>query len=197
MGGGGGGGGGGAQGPTIIKVPGGYDITNLTQLDKFDIFLANSLNVVENFITPTTAGVTVNGASYTLQRNQPVQVASNSTAVVYMTLQNVSYIPIEQTVSLRFYYTAVAHTQTQQKPLVMNTTSSHSTAITDVVSSGTQTNNTVGAAPAQQKSIATLPAMLIPAIGAIVAITAACFCIFYIRRRKTNDKTETKPQGEE
>jgi hypothetical protein len=57
-----------------------------------------SYQVVENFISPEYAGVTVNGASYTLYPN--AQMTINSSTGAYIELTQVNYLPVQHSVDL-------------------------------------------------------------------------------------------------
>ena len=97
------GGGGGPQSPTITKTSNGYDVTGLTQFNTFNITMGSLIQGTENYITPSTAGITLNGTSYALSLNSPVQIGSNATATRFVQLTNISYVPLQQTVNLQFY----------------------------------------------------------------------------------------------
>jgi hypothetical protein len=55
-----------------------------------------SYQVVENFISPEYAGVTVNGASYTLYPSIPMTI--NSSTGAYVELTQVNYLPVQHSV---------------------------------------------------------------------------------------------------
>ena len=99
-GGGGGGGGGGIEQPAISKTSAGcYVIRNVTQLGTFNLALGSErARVVENFISPTQAGISINGASMLLQPNETYSIASMQNSTV--SLLNISYLPIEDTIEL-------------------------------------------------------------------------------------------------
>lgn len=103
-GGGSGAGGGGVHRPNIIRTSYGYLVTSIAQLNTFNVTLCGAkLNVTENYITPSYGGFTVNGASYTLTQNSTVYLFGSDGC--YMRLFNVTYIPLQQTISVGFYST--------------------------------------------------------------------------------------------
>ncbi|MGD0632629.1 MAG: hypothetical protein ABR987_25165, partial [Terracidiphilus sp.] len=103
-----GGGGGGSSKPIVTKVSDGnvtgYIISNIAQLNSFNLTFSNkSVNITENYVTPTSAGVTVNrNVSYALNINQTNLIAPGRNNT-YLKLLNISYIPIEQTITLYVY----------------------------------------------------------------------------------------------
>lgn len=103
------GGGGGSSKPVATHVvsgnQNGYIISDITQLNSFNVTLeGQQLNVIENYITPTSAGITINGNSgYDLNLSTNYLVTSTSNYSIYVKLLNVSYLPIEQTISLYIY----------------------------------------------------------------------------------------------
>lgn len=111
-----GGGAGGSELPTVTAYTKGnqtgYLIANFSQMNSeaFSIGSAGFL-VVENFITPTSAGITFNGNAITLSLYAPVRLQSTDGNAYYARLEDISYLPIRQTVSLRVY---------KQSPQVIN-----------------------------------------------------------------------------
>jgi hypothetical protein len=106
---GGGGGGGGSPGggsskPALTAVYDGYKISNVAQLNSFNVTINGTLiNVLDNFITPTSTGVTLQYIKpATLSLDQPVTF-NVSGVTYYAELLNISYLPIEQTVTLAIY----------------------------------------------------------------------------------------------
>ena len=103
------GGTGGQSNPLITKTVNGYIITNIAPLSTFNVTLNNlQINVVENYITPTSAGITVealgsNASTYILNTGASYQIPSSSTSEIYLSLENVSYLPIEHTITLGIY----------------------------------------------------------------------------------------------
>ncbi len=114
------GGGGGSTGGAVVGAPGGsslptyasysngdrmgYEIANFSQDNSETLTVGGTaFTVVENFITPTSAGVTVNGQSLTLSPGAPVQVLNTTGIAYYVELSSVSYLPVLQTVALYLY----------------------------------------------------------------------------------------------
>ncbi|VVB76612.1 Uncharacterised protein [uncultured archaeon] len=108
-GGGGGGGGGGTQRPIITRTADGYSVTDVSQLNTFSLMFGSQVDVTENYITPESASITINGTDYNyIPLYTPVRIGSNKTANRYVELTSVSYLPIRQTVSLSFFYNRTA-----------------------------------------------------------------------------------------
>ncbi len=100
-GGGYGGGGGGVSKPVVSNTPNGYNVSNVAQLNTFNVTVCGvKVTVTDNFITPNSTGVTINGASYTLSANRTAQVPGTSCVV---DLKKISYLPIQQTVVISIY----------------------------------------------------------------------------------------------
>ena len=107
---GGGGGGGGAYPPTVTKYSSGnqigYKITNITQHNSENLKFNNntkSINLTVNFITPAEAGITVNGAAYTLTIANRVRLNDPINYTYYAELTNVSYLPVLHSITLLIY----------------------------------------------------------------------------------------------
>ena len=174
-GGGGGGGGGGSGGSflpsTINYVNGnqtGYEITNLSQLNSETLHLNNGTKIIKltiNFITPTSAGITINNQSFTLKPNSPVAIVDPNNYTYYTELKNISYLPIAQTIILLVYgqpnmptaitststtqststttsipATAPQHTPVQQPPATVETTIIQQTKSNNQINSSDSTN---------------------------------------------------------
>ena len=103
-----GGGVGGGSGPVTIvtaysnSTESGWRISQFAQ-DAYEIVTINGtpFNVVENYMTsnPGTAGVTVNGNSYSLNQGTPALISGN----YYLELMNVSWAPILHSVTVDVY----------------------------------------------------------------------------------------------
>ena len=144
-----------------------------------------AFSVVENFITPTTAGVTVNGQSLTLSQGAPVQVLNSSGSAYYVRLDGISYLPISQTVTLTLYAQPVVTAKVQNATTNNTvTTTVLPTTVTTVAPVTTAVPaNTTAAKPAPASS--TLPA--IAAMGLTIA-TAIAVGIAYQRRSTAGRK---------
>jgi hypothetical protein len=115
---GGGGGGGGISGspgsgvsgggslvPTVLSAPsGGGECVTILNFSKDNqenvVVLGNKFNVVENFITPTTAGVSVNNESHTLALDNAISLASISGINYTLNLTKITYLPIHDSVTV-------------------------------------------------------------------------------------------------
>jgi hypothetical protein len=61
---------------------------------------------VENYINPTSAGVSVNGKAYLLDPNSPQNVLNTSGADYKITLKSISYLPIVDTITVELCYSS-------------------------------------------------------------------------------------------
>lgn len=129
--GGGGGGGGGSSKPVVASAANGYNISNIAQLNTVNVTLeGRQINIVENYITPTSAGVTINGnSSYTMSTGRSYFVASGSNYSIYVRLLNVSYIPIEQTIMLYVYSNSTSTPTNSTQPLNVSLSISNLTSL--------------------------------------------------------------------
>ncbi|MDE1871385.1 MAG: hypothetical protein KGI06_04060 [Candidatus Micrarchaeota archaeon] len=115
-----GGGGGSSFKPVVTTMTNGFNVANVSQLATFNLTLCGTrLNVTENFITPTTAGITVNGNKYTLSIGQSDQIIGLSSGC-NVELKNITYIPILQTASFQFF---------QNTPILLNNATNSSNTI--------------------------------------------------------------------
>jgi hypothetical protein len=123
-GGGSGGGGGGLPYPIITPVGACITASNIAVPATFTVDMGNqSLGSNLNFISPTTAGITIDGISYTL----PLGVSVNLTGTeITMRLLNISYIPMQHTVAIEFCPKPQIHTSTT----ITNTTASNKNSTT-------------------------------------------------------------------
>lgn len=102
-GGGGGGGSGSTFRPYITNQSNGFTVYNVTQLGNFgNVYCGAILRITDNFITPTSTGITVNGRSYTLTLDNAT-LLNGTPQDCYVELRNLSYLPIAQTVTLQFF----------------------------------------------------------------------------------------------
>jgi hypothetical protein len=97
------------QKPTISETGNGYYVTGIAIHNTFSVDLCNTtMRATENYITPNTTGVALGNTDYNLAVGVPVNITGTQCT---MELENVSYLPILQTVSLLFtqnrsmYYT--------------------------------------------------------------------------------------------
>jgi hypothetical protein len=87
--------------PAVIHSGSCYEISNLTQYGSETVTLNGTAFAIRvNFITPTTAGVTVNNNTYSLSPNQ-LQSILHTTGYNYtIEMTSLSYIPIKDTINL-------------------------------------------------------------------------------------------------
>ncbi|MDE1861137.1 MAG: hypothetical protein KGH72_05490 [Candidatus Micrarchaeota archaeon] len=107
---GGGPGGGGTQKPTVRNITGGYRIYNFTQYEYVDVSTTSKqkIRITQNYITPTSAGVSLNSESVAMSPNTIVYIGNFSGAKYYAKLVNISYLPIEDTVTMDVFTNASA-----------------------------------------------------------------------------------------
>lgn len=93
----------------------GYIISNIASLNTFNLTFSNkSVNVTLNYVTPTSVGVTVDkNSSYALGVNETQLLPGSKNT--YLKLLNISYIPIEQTITLYVYSASNTSTNATQK----------------------------------------------------------------------------------
>ncbi|MDE1851106.1 MAG: Ig-like domain repeat protein [Candidatus Micrarchaeota archaeon] len=159
-------GGAGSSVPVVSQVSNScYDISNFAQLNTASMVInGRPFSVVENFITPTSAGVSVNGASYTLDSGQTVTISSDSTGTATVQLKSIQYVPIQNTVDVGVCFTLPATTATTSSSTTVTTTiPANATAIAAV-----PPNETVNATATQPATQA--PAVPAAAVAAGVAI---------------------------
>ncbi len=144
-GGGSGGGGGGTFKPTVLEKtvsPGLYCsyISNFTQKETQKVILLNNtFTLVQNFITPSTAGVTVNNFAYELKLLKSNKLGSYNGINYSIELLNISYLPIMDTITVSM----CASVPISTKPLTSTnrTNSTHVTpSQTSIVTAGTAYN---------------------------------------------------------
>jgi len=76
-------------------------ISNIAPLNQFNVTInGTQINFTENYVTPTSAGVTVDGNQYTLTQNASYHITNTGGGSSIIKLLNISYIPIEQTITL-------------------------------------------------------------------------------------------------
>jgi YVTN family beta-propeller protein len=93
----------------------GYHLYNQTQYDTHTVTMGGkTVTVTINFITPTTAGISINGVAYTLSVGQLMAINDP----MYVELKSISYLPIEQTVDIDLFamskYSYASSTSTAQ-----------------------------------------------------------------------------------
>jgi hypothetical protein len=98
-GGGGGVGGGGTFKPTVLEYNNtnqtGWTIINLTDYETQIVVINNkTFTVVVHFVTPTSAGVTINGHNYTLQLGNITKLNDPLGYTYYANITSITYMPI-------------------------------------------------------------------------------------------------------
>ncbi len=129
-GGGGGGGGGGSGGSILPTIGTSGSCTTISQLYP-PLFVNVAVNnnhyhITDNFITPTTAGITINNASYTLSPNVPVNITVTGAYTIYASLTNITYVPSGHMISLEMCVQNHVTTPTTTIPVSTNKTNSSS-----------------------------------------------------------------------
>jgi hypothetical protein len=126
-------------------------VSSIAQLNTFNVTLEGiSLHVTENFISPTDAGISINGTPYTLYLSSPVTIGTGATAYS-VDLTNISYLPLQQTINLLMCPTGV------------NSTTAPATTVPPTT--------TVPATPLAQPNATTIPITSIPPIAPTTIVT--------------------------
>ncbi len=134
-GGGGGGGGGGNFVPTVLSRTSGstqcVTIYNFSQdnSEKLHI-LNNTLDITENYITPSTAGISINGNVYELAVNQTESAGRMGNVNYTVQLTHLSYLPIIDTVTVVVCGTGPAQTPLAKPNVTSNSTGTTNTTVT-------------------------------------------------------------------
>ncbi len=115
---------GGSTGPTVVPFTAsnatGYYVYNITTDNSENlVFNGTTIRFLQNFITPNTTGITVDGNSYTLKSGETIRI-SNDTFVV---LDSIEYVPILHTANYTVYKTKAA------QPAANTTTSTATTTV--------------------------------------------------------------------
>ena len=102
----------------------GYHLMNMSTYSVTTLTIGNhTLKYTQNYITPTTAGITINNASYGLNVSQTIAVGGESG--VYARLIHVNYVPKLHSVNLDVYQKVTTTTTT----IAPTTTIAQSTTI--------------------------------------------------------------------
>jgi hypothetical protein len=168
-----GGGGGGGNVTSIVSYSNsstgqtGYEILNFTS-DHTQTFSISGkqFNTTLNFITPTSAGVTINGHSYTLGQGEFQLLNSSSSHAYYASLISISSLPILQTADMAIYSMPMQQTSvtTAQPTTSLVPTTTITPATTLLPTTSVSAANSTGAV--QGVSLPILPI----AVGAIVTV---------------------------
>lgn len=146
-GGGGGSGGSGSSKPIITNTTTGFTVNDVAPLNAFSLTLCGTgLNATENFVTPSSVGVTINGQSYTLPLSNSTQL-SGFRSGCSVELMNISYLPIQHTAT--FIFTQPANTTTTVSTVTTVSTSAPTLNTTTIITVQPQI------APSNSSTIAT------------------------------------------
>lgn len=79
-------------------------MTNFTQYDSFDLYIHGRVfRIVNNYITPEYAGITINGNTYDVYLNESLLIDPAPEDLFYMKLKNISIVPAMDTVRFKLY----------------------------------------------------------------------------------------------
>lgn len=84
----------------------GYEIYNLSQQDSETLTFDNNAKIVKftvDFLTPTSAEVTVNNQELTLTIGEPVAFVDPDNYTYYIELADIDYVPVGETITLIVY----------------------------------------------------------------------------------------------
>ncbi len=185
---GGGGGGGGQFLPSVISFRTnneiGYRIFNFTQHNQEKVGINGiPFTIVENFISPNAAGITVNGASYTLGDGETANLTNYPG--YHIGLLNISYLPIIDLVEVEIYQFTIANALNVTVNQTKNTTISNAITrnTTPPPPSPVNVTNQTKAAQKTKPQFATEDYQYAAAIAAVIAVLLA---LYFIRKRRPN-----------
>ncbi len=195
-GGGVGGGGGGQFLPTVVKFntsnETGYKIYNFTQDNQEKVGINGTIfTIVENFISPDQAGISVNGDSYTLSDGEIVSLTGHPG--YHLGLLNISYLPIINLVNIEIYE-SISSPPKANNTVVANTIKPVNTVPTNSINTTKHSyNNTAANATAtvakHQNPYPILPYALAAAVIVVVAVTY----LIYRNRKQRAPPEEPEP----
>ena len=157
----------GPGGPTTTPISNGYEISNLTVPNTASVSVqGKSITLTVSSISPASAVVIVNGVSYNLQPNTPVQVDPPA-FVYFVDLKSVSYTPSLHAITIEVY------SQPNQTTTItpVNSTTNSTTPTTTVVPVVTTT--VVPTPPTASAGTSTFSVVLFEMIGVLAAIAVA------------------------
>ncbi len=163
--------------PVITRTSNGSSFCHVAQFNTFNVTLGARIDGTENYITPTSAGITLNGASYALEFGNATPIGSNATATSYVKLTGISYVPLQQTITIDLYYVPVVTpvVQTQTNVSASNSTSNNSTA--QQVNVPANVTTTVPAVVQNGTAITVTPAPLLTDSSETVAIVIVLIAV--------------------
>jgi hypothetical protein len=191
---GGGGGGGGPSKPIISKLGNGYLISNIAQLNPFNLTINGSvIKVTDNFITPVSTGVTVDlNRSIWLDLNQSILV--DPVNKIYIELVNISYLPIEHTVTIKVF----SNSTTTTSSTTSATTTTQITINTPIQVPPNETNATTtqktnsNSQISNHEPVSKTNYLLVGAIIFVVILVAGLFSFKFIKKPAVVKKSKTK-----
>ncbi len=194
---GGGGGGGGNFKPTVVpfntSTEVGVIIYNFSQDNQEYVKIENhTIYVVENFISVNESGVSINGTAYDIPENRTIEI--NVPMPLYVTLVNISYLPILHTITLKLYATrsVVTSTTTTSSTTTVPPTTIRSTTLSTTI---TYVKTTVPALPQKQSANKT---KIIGIILSALVILVAIYLYFKSRSKRAAGGSQGSmggPQG--
>jgi hypothetical protein len=198
---GGGGGGGGTGGtflPTVTVYTNGnetgYMITNFSQLNSETLSFnggAKTLHVTVNFITPSSAGITISNsttsATYTLTLNNPTLIIDPANYSWYADLTGISYLPIAQTITLLIYEQPnLPHPTTTPVSTPPSPKTTASTTVSTTAPTTAPTTTVSAATPIVQSAAPGKPlsAEVYAIIAGVVVVVALVAAYYGMNRRR-------------
>jgi N-acetylneuraminic acid mutarotase len=175
---------GGSSEPVIIITNSIYNVSNIAQLNAFNIS-PNGIpfKVTDNYINPNSTGVTINGTQYLLFLNRSVLIKNTTTTKYYAKLVVISYVPISHTVNIYFY----SNSTVIPPPVpIINSTST----VLPIISTSQATSSTI---PATMQSSNKSEDSAI-AIAIIVILILLMMAYLYTRKHKKKGKEKRKKQ---
>ncbi len=157
----------------------GYHFYNQSRDDSHTITInGKQVTITINFVSPTSAGISVNGAAYTLTVGQMITVDDP----IYITLKALSYLPIKQGVDLDVF------TLSPEQPVQTTTTTAPTTLSTTLFTTTIAQTVPTSSTTIIASETPTQSPMLADAIGVLVVLVVIALVIYVYsqgRRRKS------------
>ena len=150
----------------------GSKILNFSDHDSVNLLYSKTYTVLLNFVTPTSAGISINCNPFSLPMDVPTLFLNESGYSYYAELTGVSYLPLTQSITLLVYR------HPNMVPPMTSTTST-TTTVPTTSSTSLSSTTTVAQVPGPNGSLA--PALIGTGIAIAIAIAIG---IAYSRRRK-------------
>jgi hypothetical protein len=155
----------------------GYEILNFSEQDSVTVAYNTTLTVDENFITPSSAGISINGKSISLSPNLRVKFMDTIDYAYFADLTDISYQPTLHLI------TVLVYRQPTNMGIPPVTTIPATTVSTIPTTVAGEITNTTGSSTTSSSSGGLVP--LLPWIGEGVAIAIAiAIGLLYPRRNK-------------